>query len=495
MAKPKRRAAAKSVDRVAPAVAVADPPAPSPVLAPYGVMRVDELRAAKWEGNPRVITPEDFDALKRSLDRFGIVEPVVFNRTTGRVVGGHQRIDAIAALGVVDCPVRFVDLAEADEVALNVALNRTGADWRQDSLAALISSMDETHRALTGFAQPEIDALLRDGHLLKLYADEARDDLKAYLSASAPSGSVEEEEIPEPPKVAITRRGDVWILGEHRLLCGDSTDAADVERVLAGATADLVCTSPPYNCGKDYGIHDDDQPRDDYFAFLRRIMERCVAALGRGRAIAWNIGVSPATEPFSHGTLMRDAGLEFVREIVWLKVGVAFPIWNTTQNRPVARNWHPNYQHELVYIFSKGALAHGDSTQIDEQFSTDVWRIHQSQASSDLPGESNGRRPRTGEHGGFKEAAHPAAYPAGLPLALIRHLTAPGEVVLEPFSGSGTTIVACEQLERSARAIELSPAFVDVSVRRWEKLTGKRATLEGQEGTIDEIGAARGVPA
>jgi len=203
-----------------------------------------------------------------------------------------------------------------------------------------------------------------------------------------------------------------------------------------------------------------------------------VALLHDGCFVAWNVGVSPKSQHFAHARVLTDAGLTFWRQIVWAKAGVAFPVWQTTTRARKARKYHPNYTHEMIFLFTKGDPVPGDGISPDDAYSKDVWHIHQSAATRDIPGESNGRKPRVSRHGGAKKAAHPAAYPVGVPEGCVRHLTSAGETVFDPFSGAGTTLIAAEKSDRRFIGMELSLAYVDVAVKRWQDFTGEQAELE-----------------
>jgi hypothetical protein len=220
-----------------------------------------------------------------------------------------------------------------------------------------------------------------------------------------------------------------------------------------------------------------DQDAEPYLNLIRAVVGAMVPMIREGRLVAWNVGVSPKTHHFDHAMILRDAGLRYIRQIVWAKSGVAFPIWQYTDGR--ARKYHPNYTHEMIYLFSLGEPEPGAATSIDAEYSRDVWEIHQSTASVGLPGVTDGRRPRKdGVHGGSKINTHPAMYPVAIPAGPIRHLTAPGETTYDPFVGSGTTIIAAEQLNRRCYAMEIDPRYVAVAIKRWEDFTGESAVQQ-----------------
>lgn len=256
----------------------------------------------------------------------------------------------------------------------------------------------------------------------------------------------------------------------HRLAVGDSTSADTVSLALSGRLADLCVTSPPYNCQIEYDTHVDSMEQAAYLKLIGDVVAVAVDALQAGRFVAWNVGVTPKSLHIDHALILRQSGLQFYRQVVWAKAGVAFPIWQYTQKAASARNYHPNYTHEVIYMFSKGDGQPGGSIECDDAYSRDVWHVHQSAATRDLPGKTNGRRPKNAKHGGSKQAAHPAAYPVGIPGGAIAHLTARGELVLDPFSGSGTTMVAADNMGRRFAGVELSPNYAALSIERLQCL-------------------------
>lgn len=191
-----------------------------------------ELLAKASPSNPRTIDDHELSALRRSLRVFSAVQPIVVNRRTNRVVGGHQRIRAAGLEGIVTLPVVYVDLDDAAERQLNLALNRIGGTWDEEKLAAVIADLTASGAdlALTGFTGDEIEEFRR-------------------LAAGAVEGLTDPDDIPAPPDIPVTRLGDLIQLGEHLLLCGDAGDAVHVDRLCAAGTARLVNTDPPLCCG------------------------------------------------------------------------------------------------------------------------------------------------------------------------------------------------------------------------------------------------------
>ncbi len=400
-----------------------------------------------WRTHPKA----QGDALRGLLEEIGWADALIARELDdGRLelIDGHLRkeIDADAQVPVL---VLDVDQAEADKVLATL-----------DPLASLAGANGEAVHALA-------ERVTSDSEAVRALLDR--------VFASARQRQLFDDEPPTPalPAKPRTKPGDVWVMGDHRLVCGSSGDPATVLRATQDQPVDLLVTSPPYNCGIDYGEHHDGLPRGRYLALLESVMKACVPTLAKGRFVAWVVGVTPKTRHFDHARLLEESGLAFYRQIVWAKAGVSFPIWQYTDGK--ARKYHPNYTHELIYLFSNGKPKPGRRTAVIDDYSRDVWHVHQSQATRDMPGVTNARKRRVDGHGGSKAAAHPAAYPIGIPVGAIAHLTAPRERVLDPFCGSGTTILACERMKRIGVAIDVDPAYCDLAVYRWEALTGRKA--------------------
>lgn len=456
-------------------------------------LAIERLNPAPY--NPRhALQPGDdeYEKLQRSLAEFGLVEPLVWNERTGNLVGGHQRLAILRAQGVTEVEVSVVDLDPDRERLLNIALNRIQGEWDDHKLALLLAELGEAgaDTSLTGFDPDDIERII------------------ARAGVDVPSGDEEDE--PVLPVDPVTRPGDVIILGRHRLLCGDATDAAAVAALLGGARVDLLVTSPPYNVGIKYRSYDDrPADRDDYLAFIRAVADAWVPQLNPGRFVAWNVGISPQTHHFRQAVVLEECGLRYHRQIVWVKQGVPIPTFHMTIDNPRARAYHPDWRHEiiavfaagepaavrwepawehdLVYLFENGPVERGARISLPNAGSSDVWDfIHQVMASNELPDATEG----TEHHSNLDTRAvkaHPAAFPVRLPQTLIAYLTAPGEVVADPFGGSGSTILAAEKMDRVCYATEMDPSYCDLAAARWERLTGQKAERVRQE-EIGDVG-------
>jgi DNA modification methylase len=258
-------------------------------------------------------------------------------------------------------------------------------------------------------------------------------------------------------------------------MCGDSTNAAHVKELVADLGVDLIFTSPPYNVGLPYSDSDDSQSWEGYRALLAGAIEAWAPQLRPGRALCWNIGSAKRSYPGRQLVMIEEVGgLEYYRETVWHKQGVGSPSWYHTERDPRARKFTPNYMHESIYTFTKGALELGEESEIDPIIQHTILPLPANTANLDVPeGDTvSGNR----QEGLTRRAtSHPAVFPVRLPAAFTSRLTARGEVVADPFAGAGTTALAAAELGRRCLLMELAPAYCDVAVSRWESLTGQRA--------------------
>ena len=389
--------------------------------------------------NPRKMSPAAMAGLKASLEKFGELGGIVFNRRLGRLAGGHQRVKALVACGETHADVRVVDLDESDEKALNLTLNNPaiGGDWAGAELAALLE---------------ESQATLGD-----LFKDLRLDVLWDFAEKQPPpGGSGDPDDVPEVEAVAVTQPGDVWVMGSHRIICGDSTDAATVAKLLGDVRPHLMVTDPPYGVEYDAswrerelggGKRADGKVKNDDRADWREAW----ALFPGDVAYVWhaNRGVPDVAE-----SLVASA-FE-LRELI---------IWSKSQFSIGRGHYHA--QHEPCwYAVRKGGTGHwqGDRTQ------STLWAI-------DKPKKS--------------ETGHSTQKPVECMQRPIENNSARGDAVYEPFSGSGTTIVAGEMTGRRVFAVELHPQYVDVAVRRWQSLTGKVATLAGDGRTFAALESER----
>jgi DNA modification methylase len=383
-------------------------------------MIIEKIAPAKLVGadyNPREIEPHQLEALKRSIDRWGFVEPVIVNKRTGLIVGGHQRTKAAIELAIEEVPVTYVDLDDDAEKALNIALNKIAGDWDEQKLSDLLADLEKGGQDLEdlGFESGEIDELLKD---LEGESAQLEGDL---------------DEIPEAPAEPITQPGDLWQLGEHRLLCGDSTNAEDVARLMGGAKADAVISDPPY--GMNYtGCGDGVQPG------MRAEQRREVVPVINDQE---DFDPMPTVELFGNPKEVLLWGGDWFYE--HLPAGGSLVVWD--KRASIEADAIPGAPFEVLWSKQRRA----------REFIRHPWG-----------GWNNKEKGDTERH-------HTTQKPIACMVYPIEKATKANDIIAEPFAGSGTTIIAAEQTGRKCYAMELSPAYCDVAVKRWEQATRRKA--------------------
>lgn len=390
-------------------------------------LKVERLLPADY--NPRKdLKPGDaeYEKLKRSIEQFGYVEPVIWNKTTGRVVGGHQRLKVLLDMGINEVECVVVEMDEEKEKALNIALNKISGEWDKDKLALLISDLQGTDFdvSLTGFEPAEIDALFKD--TLKDGVKENDFDVDAELQ-----------------KPTVTRLGDVWTLGRHRLVCGDSTKAETFDLLMAGKKANLVVTDPPYNVnyeGSAGKIKNDNMADEAFYNFLLAAFENTEAAMADDASI---YVFHADTEGLNFRRAFADAGFYLSGTCIWKKqslvLGRSPYQW---QHEPVLFGWKKKGKHQW-YTGRK------EST---------IWEFDKPKKNGD----------------------HPTMKPIPLLAYPIMNSSMSNTLVLDPFGGSGSTLIACEQTDRSCFTIELDEKFCDVIVKRYIEQVGSDAEVSVQ---------------
>ena len=380
-----------------------------------------------WDQNPRKNDGEPVRKVMESIKRFGFASPIIA-RTNGEIIAGHTRWKAAQALGLDRVPVRYMDLDPAEAHLLALADNKLNeeAEWDAAAVASILSDFSFEDAALAGWDSDDLDKL----------ADE--------LDANAPR-EVEEDEAPEPPAVAVTKPGDLWLLGEHRLLCGDSTKPEDVARLMQGEQADLIWTDPPYGIAyvgktKDaLTIENDALNPVKLRAFLSAALENAFNYSKPGAV--WYVTATPGTPlaEFAHVLGREKLGI-WKHTLVWVKdrftLGFA--------------DYH--YRFEFIFYGWKPGATH---YFIDDRTQDNVWQFE---------------RPR-------RSAEHPTMKPIELVARAIHNSSREGGKILDLFLGSGTTLIAAEQTQRKCYGMEIDPHYCDVIVKRWETLTGKKAEL------------------
>lgn len=381
------------------------------------------------EYNPRKdLKPGDaeYEKLKRSITEFGYVEPVIWNKTTGRVVGGHQRLKVLMDMGITEVECVVVELSEEKEKALNIALNKISGEWDKDKLALLITDLQGTDFdvSLTGFEPAEIDDLFKDSVKDGLKDDDF--DVEAELK-----------------KPTITKSGDVWTLGRHRLVCGDSTKAETFDLLMCGKKANLVVTDPPYNVnyeGNAGKIKNDNMANDAFYEFLLAAFTNMESVMADDASI---YVFHADTEGLNFRRAFADAGFYLSGTCIWKKqslvLGRSPYQW---QHEPILFGWKKKGKH-LWYTGRK------EST---------IWEFD---------------KPK-------KNADHPTMKPIALIAYPILNSSMSNTLVLDAFGGSGSTLIACEQTDRTCYTVELDEKFCDVIVKRYIEQVGTDANVSVQ---------------
>lgn len=380
--------------------------------------------------NPRKdLKPGDaeYEKLKRSIEQFGYVEPVIWNKTTGFVVGGHQRLKVLLDMGITEVECVVVEMDAEKEKALNIALNKISGEWDKDKLALLITDLQgaDFDVSLTGFEPAEIDSLFKDTQQSKVKDDDF--DVDAELQAPV-----------------ITKAGDLWTLGRHRLVCGDSTKAETFVLLMGDRKANLVITDPPYNVnyeGSAGKIKNDNMADDAFYQFLLAAFQNTEAVMADDASI---YVFHADTEGLNFRRAFADAGFRLSGTCIWKK-----------QSLVLGRSPY-QWQHEPILFGWKKTGKHQWYTGRKE---STIWEFDKPKKNGD----------------------HPTMKPIPLLAYPIMNSSMSNTLVLDPFGGSGSTLIACEQTDRSCCTIELDEKFCDVIVKRYIE----------QVGTSDEVSVQR----
>ena len=397
----------------------------------------DVVNLVKHPQNPNTHSDRQIELLAKIIQHQGWRNPVVVSERSGYIVAGHGRLMAAEKLGIKQVPVDLQAFDnEADELAHLVADNRIAelSETDRSVLADLIVELDdgEFDLALTGFESTDLEELM--------------------LAAPPAEGLTDEDEVPEPPENPTTVEGDIWLLGNHRLMCGDSTSVDAVEKLMDGQRADMLHTDPPY--GVDYeGVPNDHLKDAQLEAFLHNALACAFHALEEGSNVyVWHADIT-ALEFIS---AFRSAGFNQARPstIQWVKPSLTMSQGDYhSKNEPCLYGWKEG----------KGRVRVKDRTQ------TTIWEID-----------------RTTEN-----KVHPTMKPVELCAKAIEDGSQINGIVLDLFGGSGSTLIACEKHGRLARLMELDPKYCDVIIKRWQEFTGQKATLEGTGETYDALKAQR----
>lgn len=401
-----------------------------------------------YENNTRKHTEKDVVEIEKSIKEFGFADPIGIWSDHNVIVEGHGRLQAAKNLGMTKVPVIRLDhMTDEQRRAYGIMHNKTAenSEWDFDKLQKEIEGLD-----LSMF---ELD----------------------WDFDSTDNGEIIEDEVPEvKEEEPNAKKGDIYILGNHRLMCGDSTSVTDLQKLLGGQTARMVCTDPPYNMSyqgagntpdskrKSSRIMNDSMPEDKFKEFLTEVFRTMSTGMDDGASFY------VFYKEMGYGTFMqalKDAGLTYKQELVWVKNQIVLggskyqsmyePCLFGCNGKSV-KYWYGGRKNrsviESVDLMNEAELREA-IRELAEDIDTDVIR----------------------EHKQLKNDLHPTMKPVKLIAKLVGNSSKEGDVVLDLFGGSGTTMIACEQLGRKSCLMELDPKYVDVIVERWEKFTGKKA--------------------
>lgn len=405
--------------------------------------------------NSRTHSDEQVHQIMGSIKEFGFTNPVLVDGD-GVIIAGHGRTMAAQRLGMKEVPcLRLAHLTEAQKRAYVIADNKLAlnAGWDDAMLALELRNLrdEDFDLSLTGFDDAELAALLAE---------------------AVAEGLVDEDAVPEAPEVPVTVEGDVWLLGRHRLMCGDSTSIDAVERLMDGRKADFCFTSPPYNSaiGKGHktdrlggtgfynGGYSDNRTSDEYVQFNSDIIATLSSVAADNFTCCYNINYNK-NSPSEYIDVVHAAkqSLPLVETIVWEKaMAVSLQGDNLTRI------------YEFVFVLCKGKFKINKNRT---DCLRNLWKI------SNI---------------GANHESHKACFPLALVEEGIKNFCPHGGKIIEPFGGTGTTAIAAEKMGCQSFVMELDPKYCDVIIKRWQDFTGQKATLEATGQTYDELKAARG---
>ena len=400
------------------------------------IEKVNVSALIPYARNPRTHADEQVVQIAASIREFGFTNPVLIDESGG-IIAGHGRVMAARKIGLAEVPcIRLMHLTDTQKRAYVIADNKIALNsgWDNEMLKLELSDLKGLDFDLdrTGFSMDEINALLAD---------------------KGTEGLTDPDDVPEPPVEPVTRLGDVWLLGRHRLVCGDCTDPLVVDKALAGVKPHLMVTDPPYGVEYSAGWRNTAMPTKNDPSRWRDGAGRATGAVMNDNRADWSeawalfpgeVAYIWHADKKAHvvAESIEAAGFDIRAQIIWAK----------SQFVIGRGHYHPHHE-PCWYAVRKSGTGHW---QGDRKQST-LWQID---------------KPRKSETG------HSTQKPVECMKRPIENNSSPGQAVYEPFSGSGTTIIASEMTGRTCHAIELNPAYIDVAVKRWEDFTGQKATRE-----------------
>lgn len=445
------------------------------------IERIDPASLAAFERNSRIHSAEQIDQIAASITEFGFTNPILIG-DDGTIIAGHGRVEAAKKLGmdVVPC-LRLVGLSDEQRRALVIADNKLAenATWDRELLALELGDLRNLGYGIDviGFDQHELGELFFD-----------QDGLEE-------EGATDDDAVPDAPVDPVSCPGDIWICGDHRVMCGDSTSMSAIEALMDDRPADLTWTDPPYNVnyeGAAGKIANDNMGADAFAEFLRDAFVTAIAVMRDGASIY----VAHAdTEGLAFRNAFASAGFKLSGCLVWVKpslvLGRSDYQW---RHEPILYGWKPGAAHRWFGGRKQTTVSEADdlpfviatdgSLLIDAGSTT--LRISGTDLSFEEVPASVVRHEKP-----TRNAEHPTMKPVGLILGYLKNSSRRGDCVLDVFGGSGSTLIAAQKIGRHARLMELDGRFVDVIVRRWQDFTGGTATLEAGGSAFADVSAMR----
>jgi DNA modification methylase len=457
---------------------------PKTAPPPLKVEMLETAQLIPYARNSRTHSDAQVSQIAGSIREFGFTNPVLVDADNG-IIAGHGRVMAAGKLGLGKVPcIRLGHLTETQRRAYVIADNKLAlnAGWDEELLGLELSELStlDFDMGLIGFSEDELASILADEEIPTVG---------------------DEEEIPEPPANPVTVQGDVWNLGPHRLLCGDCRSHSDVEKLLAGRKINVAVTSPPYASQRKYDESSGFKPipPDEYVEWYQDVAANIMANLAEDGSYFCNI--KEHCDDGQRSLYVKDLTLAHVRQWGWRFVDEF--VWRNTKNG-VPGGWPNRFKNAFEPIFHFSVMAeikfNADAVSVESDMVFDYSpETGKTSTGSGFTGgkkvggykEGMARPSNVIEVPASQESDHSAAFPVALPEFFIKAFSDSGDMIFDPFMGSGTTMIAAEKNGRHACGTEISPMYCDVIVQRWQNATGKQAIHEASGKTFDEMKAAK----